>query len=184
MEDKYFEYLRKRTVLGLIYRKFWLYPYIKHQLHGSVLDVGCGIGDFLRCCSSAVGVDVNPRTVEWCRVRGLNVHLMEQNKLPFDDGIFDNAVLDNVLEHVPEPSRLLSEVRRILRPNGILMVGVPGPSGYFADTDHKVFYDQVSLISTLETAGFIVETLDWKPFRSGWLAERLPQFTLYGRFRR
>jgi SAM-dependent methyltransferase len=183
MNGAYFEYLRKRTSAGLLYRKFWLYPYLKRQLQGSVLDVGCGIGDFVRSFPGAVGVDVNTRAVEWCRLQGLSVYLMEPDVLPLDDKTFDSVVLDNVLEHLLDPTLLLSEIKRVLRPNGVLVVGVPGPNGYLADSDHKVYYDEVNLLATLKASGFLVESVKWQPVRNDWLAERLPQFALYGTFR-
>ena len=68
--DEYFEYLKGRSRLGNVYRKYLLYPALCRRLEGRTLDVGCGIGDMLVHRGNTVGVDVNPRTVEFCKVAG------------------------------------------------------------------------------------------------------------------
>ncbi len=137
--EQYYRYLRQRSRLGLFYRRFWLYPHLNRHLSGHALDVGCGIGDFLSYRKGTVGVDINPSTVEWCRSHGLDAQLMATDVLHFDDNIFDSAVLDNVLEHLSAPMPLLREIHRVLRPDGTLVVGVPGKRGYATDPDHKIF---------------------------------------------
>ena len=182
--EKYFEYLKGRSRLGWLYRRYLLYPKLCRYLDGKTLDVGCGIGDFINCRKGTVGVDINPATVEWCRQSELDVHLMSPNMLPFQDVSFDSAILDNVLEHLTEPAELLKEIRRVLRPHSSLVVGVPGQRGYAMDSDHKVFYDEVKLVSTLVSAGFGLKRLFHMPLRSAWLDVRMRQYCLYGVFER
>ncbi len=182
--EEYFEYLRGRSRIGWLYRRYWLYPSLCRYLDGKTLDVGCGIGDFLNHRTETVGVDINPATVEWCRSRGLDAYQMSPNVLPFQDGSFDSAILDNVLEHLADPDELLSEIGRVLRPHSSLVVGVPGQRGYAADADHKIFYDEATLVSTLGTAGFRLQQLFHMPFKSAWLDARVRQYCLYGVFKR
>ena len=137
-DTKYFDYLLHRSLSGLLYRKYWLYPKLVRHLSGQVLDVGCGIGDFIAYRPNTVGVDVNTSAVAWCRSRGLDVRLMDSDNLLFDDASFDGVMLDNVLEHLPDPSKLLSEIRRVLTSGGHVIVGVPGTFGYTCDADHKI----------------------------------------------
>jgi len=181
---EYFAYLRRRSRLGWLYRHFFLYPRLVRHLSGRVLDVGCGIGDFLAYRPGTVGVDINPHAVEWCRQQGFDSRVMEPDRLPFEDGGFDAVVLDNVLEHLAEPGPLLAEIRRVLVPGGRLLVGVPGARGYAADPDHKVFYGEAELERALGAAGFVLRTMLHAPWRSRWLAESLPQYCLYGVFER
>jgi SAM-dependent methyltransferase len=180
----YFSYLQTRSRFAWLYRCFWLYPRLCRHLPGRGLDVGCGIGDMLRCRPGTVGVDINPDAVAWCKSQGLDAHVMSPSQLPFADAEFDSVVLDNVLEHLTGPERLLAEIRRVLVPGGVLVVGVPGRRGYASDPDHKVYYDEGNLLSVVEGAAFVQERLLHMPFASRWLDRYLRQYCLYGVFRR
>jgi len=166
----------------LLYRKYWLYPALCRNLRGRVLDVGCGMGDLLRHRPGTTGVDINPHAVEWCRTQGLDVHLMRPDILPFENHVFQGVMLDNVLEHLLQPLLLLGEIRRVLAPSGILVVGVPGQRGYNSDPDHKVFYDAAALKGVVETAGFCNLRLLHMPFPIPGLGLLMRQYCLYGVF--
>lgn len=183
-KDQYFEYLQTRSFRGLAYRNGWLYPRLSRHLSGKALDVGCGIGDMLRFRPSTQGVDINPHTVDWCRRNGLDASLMQPDRLPFDDQSFDSAILDNVLEHIVSPGALLAELRRVLKPGGTLLVGVPGRKGYACDPDHKVFYDDDALRTTLGAAGFTSRKVFGMPFGSALLDRHLALYCRYGVFER
>ena len=178
------EYLRGRSLKALIYRRNFLYPRICRYLSGRVIDVGCGLGDFLTFRPNTVGIDVNPEIVGWCRSQGLEADLLlDGSRLPFPDKAFQGAVMDNVLEHISEPDGILAEVRRVLEPGGNFVVGVPGRRGYASDPDHKVFYDEESFVRTLHDAGFSRIDLFHMPFRSSWLDKRMRQYCIYGVFK-
>jgi SAM-dependent methyltransferase len=182
--ELYGAYLMRRTRLGSVYRRHYLYPRIARRLHGRTLDVGCGIGDFLQFLPGAVGVDINAHTVAYCKARGLDARMMEPDVLPFEDAGFDSALLDNVLEHIAEPLALLRELRRVLRPDGRLLVGVPGELGWDSDGDHKVRYDEASLHAALREGGFApVEMFHVPLWRSAWLSRHLRQYCIFGLYR-
>lgn len=183
-QAEYFHYLRRRSLSGLLYRKYYLYPRLNCHLSGRVLDVGCGIGDFLAYRSGTVGVDVNTYAVDWCRQRGLDARLMATDHLSFDDASFHAVMLDNVLEHLSEPTGLLLEIRRVLAPGGRVLVGVPGKLGYTCDSDHKVFYDESNLSRVMSDAGMHRMAILYMPFKWDWLDDKLPQYCLYGLFER
>ena len=183
-DRQYFEYLQRRSRIGLLYRRFWLYPTLCSFLHGRVLDIGCGIGDMLRYRSGTVGVDVNPRTVAWCREHGLDARTMEPNRLPFETAEFDGAILDNVLEHLAAPDALLRDTHRVLRPGGVVIAGVPGTRGYESDPDHKTFYDADSLGAVMEAAGFQRRRVIRMPLPMSWMDRYVRQYCIYGVFRR
>ena len=181
--EQYFEYLATRSRLGLLYRRYWLYPRLTRRLAGHTLDIGCGLGDMLAYRPNSVGVDVNPHAVRHCRERGLDARTMQPDCLPFSEAQFDSVVLDNVLEHITDPEPLLAEVHRVTRAGGLLLVGVPGTRGWACDEDHKVFYDEAALRARVCAAGFECTEVFFTPaFRSKWMDQRMRLYCVWGLF--
>jgi len=181
--QEYFEYLKKRSLTGRIYRDFFLYPRVSRLLKGRVLDVGCGIGDMVKYRPGCVGVDVNELNVDFCRRRGLEAYLMPFDQLPFDTASFDSLLLDNVLEHLSDPVPLLNEIKRVMRPDGFLVIAVPGLYGQICDSDHKVYYNEASLTELAGKQGFTIEKFLYTPlFRSTLLSQTLKQYCIYSRW--
>lgn len=180
---KYYNYLKTRSFLGQFYRNYWLYPKLVRNLPGKTLDIGCGIGDMLAYRAFTTGVDINPLTVNYCNNRGLEAHLMEPDKLPFKNNSFDSVLLDNVLEHIENPSALLLEIRRVLDTKGILLIGVPGNCGWLGDSDHKINYNEQSLKKILNQAGFKCKKIFYTPLgKSTFLDKKLRIYCMYGSF--
>ncbi|HWK90171.1 MAG TPA: class I SAM-dependent methyltransferase [Longimicrobium sp.] len=102
-----------------------------------VLDVGCGDAGVLIAFAEAgarcAGMEPDARSLERGRVRaqehGVEVDLRQgfAEQLPFGDAEFDLVVLDNVLEHVRDRERTLAEIRRVVRPGGLLYLVTPKP---------------------------------------------------------
>lgn len=182
--DEYYSYLQQRSRLCLFYRRFWLYPILNRYLVGKVLDVGCGIGDMLHFRDNITGVDINPVIVDALKKQDQEVHLMKEGILPFEEESFDSVLLDNVLEHILEPQSLLDEIRRVLKPGGTIIVGVPNRLGYDSDSDHKIFYDEEKLVDFLTTQSFATQNIIHAPLKSSFLERRMRQYCLYGVFRK
>lgn len=178
----YFDYLRRCSLKGRFYRRLWLYPRLCRYLKGRALDIGCGLGDMLAFRPATIGVDINDKTVAWCKARGFEAYRMEPDVLPFEKDSFDSVILDNVLEHLSDPKPLLVEIKRVLKTGGLLVVGVPERKGFASDSDHKVFYGKAELQALMQEAGFSPKTLFYMPFRCSWLATRLRPYCLYGAF--
>ncbi len=95
-----------------------------------VLETGCGNGKTLSALRDAgydaVGVDFSGEAVEACRrlLPGAEVMQASVLQLPFPDSSFDGAVMFHVLENIAEgdTGRAVSELRRVLRPGGHLIV--------------------------------------------------------------
>lgn len=178
--EQYFSYLRQRSTLGSIYRRYLLYPRLNARLTGNMLDIGCGIGDMLAFRPNSVGADVNLRNVNYCNQIGLNAVVMVPDCLPFASASFDSVLMDNVLEHIDEPGPLLAEIRRVLKPDGTLVIGVPGIRGWSSDDDHKKFYDQALLRECLEENLYDIEDLFYTPIiKSEFLSRKLKQYCIF-----
>jgi len=184
MEKAYFEYLKKRSFLAKIYRNYYLYPKIQKYCSKNFLDLGCGIGDFLSFMKSGKGIDINAYCVSYCKNLGLEVDLMKNNKIKFSNNTFDSILLDNVLEHIEDPNLLLTEIRRVIKKNSNLIIGVPGLKGYKADTDHKVFYSKEKLKNLIEKYNFIEFHSFYVPINSIFFENKLTQFCLYSIFKK
>lgn len=100
---------------------------------GKFLDVGCGEGALLALVEESgwqgSGVDISKTFVERARQRVHGTVLQgELHELNFPPHDFEVVSLYAVLEHIAEPGMLLSEVQRVLKPEGILYLKVPNDS--------------------------------------------------------
>jgi SAM-dependent methyltransferase len=182
--ESYCNYLLGRSKIGLAYRRRWLYPRLCRYLKGRTLDIGCGIGDLLSYRKDTVGADINPEIIKWCKTRGLDVHFMPIDKLPFGRNSFDSAIMDNVLEHIEKPKEILQETNRVLSDGGIFIVGVPSLKGFKNDSDHKVYYSKEKLVETVSGYGFMLKRQFSMPIKSPWLELILKQYCNYGVFKK
>lgn len=182
--DDYFDYLSSGSVQGRLYRRWVLFPRLKRHLSGRLLDMGCGIGGFVAHYGDmASGIDINPATVAHCQKNGLDVHLYKRFPVDFPDHSFDSLILDNVLEHIHDPTDILAEARRLIKPDGVFLIGVPGRKGFDSAPDHVVFYDEEKLEMTLRDAGFEQQKRFYTPFKSDTLDRKLSAYCLFGVFK-
>lgn len=112
--------------------------YLANLPAGNVLDVGCGDGRLLdrfrKLGWKAEGQDVDPNAVS-VRSEDTVVHLGELIALQLPSNHYDAVVMNHVIEHVHQPVEVLSECRRILKPNGLMVITAPNPESY----GHRLF---------------------------------------------
>lgn len=98
---------------------------------GKILDVACGTGQnfpLFAPNSEITAVDLSPNMLEVARANvtkhGLNVKLevMDAEKLEFPDGIFDTVVSTLSTCTFPNPIKALQEIKRVCRPNGLILL--------------------------------------------------------------
>jgi SAM-dependent methyltransferase len=97
---------------------------------GRLLDFACGAGHFFERAQArgwdAHGTEIGAWASDAARQRGLrNLHIGKLRDLHFPDASFDIVHAAQVFEHLANPNTELAEIRRILRPGGILYVDVP-----------------------------------------------------------
>ena len=98
----------------------------------TVIDVGCGDGQWsaLLCSRFAVkliGIDYNELRLDRYRRRlpAAEALLGTCAKIPVESGAADLVMCHQVLEHLGDPAAALIEARRVLKPNGMLLVFIP-----------------------------------------------------------
>ena len=94
-----------------------------------ILDVGCGDGFHLNLLKkygeknwTLEGVDLDKRAFEMAKNSGLKIHLGTVEELNLPQNYYDLAFMIQTIEHVEKPDEVLSAVKKILKPNGKLIV--------------------------------------------------------------
>lgn len=103
---------------------------------GRFLDIGCGRGEFLLAAREEgweyEGIDASSAFIEWGRKHlGVESRHVVLEDAQFPDDHFDAITMGGLLEHLYDPNQTMTEVRRILRPGGLLWFDVPNESGLY-----------------------------------------------------
>jgi ubiquinone/menaquinone biosynthesis C-methylase UbiE len=130
---------------------------------GVVLDSGCGRGDFAQAFRKVgmkvYGIDGNSSLDS--NLKGIEFtgnFDLENDKLPYPDNYFDAVFSKSVLEHIHKPQNYLTEIRRVLKPGGRLILFVPDWYSqmyiYYDDFSHVQPYTKKGVEDTLKIFGF------------------------------
>ncbi len=101
-----------------------------------VLDGGCSIGEYLVVAKAAGfgemhGIDISLSGIKECKKRGFECSVGDVRKLPYPDNTFDIVTSGGVVEHFKDSEKAVSEASRVLKKNGILLIGVPYKYSFF-----------------------------------------------------
>ncbi|PIU24106.1 hypothetical protein COT12_02825 [Candidatus Berkelbacteria bacterium CG08_land_8_20_14_0_20_39_8] len=105
--------------------------YGKIKTKDSVLEIGCGLGVLLSKIDAKrkVGLESNEFSVNSCKKKGLNVRQHSNvYKLPFKKSEFDVVIMNEVIEHIPNPPAAVEEAARVLSKKGKLIITTPNKS--------------------------------------------------------
>lgn len=116
---------------------------------GTIADVGCGVGHSYRLLEprTTVGIDIEPSVLEGQDRRTVAADMRE---LPFAGAEFDGAISVHAIEHVPDPESAVAELRRVVRPGGVVTLVTPNRFTFarpdeIIDPYHYVEFDSEQL---------------------------------------
>jgi SAM-dependent methyltransferase len=119
-----------------------------------ILEIGCGAGGMLeplRRYGTVHGIDIARDYMALCRDRGFpRMAAASGDALPYGDATFDVVALFDVIEHIPDEVRVLLEVRRVLKPGGIVFISVPAYQFLFSQNDRVVHHQRRYTARALE----------------------------------
>lgn len=90
-------------------------------VRGQLLDIGCGSNQLVERYVHGVGIDVHP----WS---GVDLLVRNSAELPFESQSFDTITVLAALNHIPNRGDVLDECRRLLRPDGQVLVTMLTPT--------------------------------------------------------
>jgi ubiquinone/menaquinone biosynthesis C-methylase UbiE len=143
----------------------------------SILDIGIGFGIYANELSPHVsritGIDVEAKNLEKSKNivsmrKNIDLLLMSAEDLKFPENFFDAAIMIEVLEHVPNDTKALQEIYRVLKPGGKLIVTVPNKLFPFETHGFKIGSHDLAITGL----GFPLVT---------YLPEFLRQYVTYAR---
>lgn len=146
----------------------------KYHLKGKLLDVGCGTGDFLRYIKSVPNsfsvYGIEPSEIlRRAASKNTNTKIKNGrlNHIPYKNNYFDVITCYDVLEHDQELKKNVLELRRVLKPGGILLIQAPNYNSFMAQItgnkwdwwcipDHVLHFSPLFLANYLRSNGFVV----------------------------
>lgn len=134
---------------------------VSERIGGRIVDIGCGdgilleeirdIGERGNLPLSLIGLDISLARLKRARKRSnAQVVIADASHLPFADSAYDLVFCSQVLEHLPEPEKALTELGRIVKATGVVIISLPMASWHVIITSKlggKVaFLDEVEHI--------------------------------------
>jgi SAM-dependent methyltransferase len=156
LEDTHWWYRERRHLIGKAIRG--LPP-------GRALDIGAAAGGNTRVLQAAgwqaTAMEFEDAGVELARSRGLDVVQGDARKIPFPDDHFGLLVAYDVLEHIEEDDLVVSEIARVVRPGGRVLIAVPADPRLWSEHDvavrHVRRYTRPELVALFDTPAFTID---------------------------
>lgn len=141
--------------------------------HGRILDIGCATGFLLDEAKKqgweVYGIELSKWCVEYAKEKfGLNIFCGPLEKAEFQKNFFDAIILNDTIEHLIDPKEALQELRRILKPDGVLCISTPNIGSLIGkvlrgrwwgiNQAHLYYFTKRTLYKMLEATGFSLLT--------------------------
>jgi SAM-dependent methyltransferase len=151
---------------------------VSAHAHGRLLDVGCGVKPYrslFPAVTQHLGIE-RPGTLSKSRVVDVWGDALA---LPFRAGLFDTVLCSEVLEHVPEPSRLFEQAARVLKPGGMLILSTPQVWGLHEEPFDFYRFTKYGLSHLARASG--LEVVEVRPTCGTFamVGQRLSSFAFY-----
>lgn len=132
LSERYAEHNRVERGVGFVFAGPERIELFRRYVGGpgrDVLDLGCRDGALTQAYAGGneiVGIDADREALAEAQKLGIETRWADlDDALPFEDGTFDVVVAGELLEHLRDPRRVVSEVLRVLRPGGTFVGSVP-----------------------------------------------------------
>lgn len=142
----------------------------RHFQHDAeLLDVGCGTGWLSEHFPHYTGIDGSADAVAAAREKGREILQGDVDEpLPFEEASFDGVVLKDLLEHVKEPTAVVAEAVRVLRPGGRVFASSPDAQRWvWDDYTHRRPFTRKAFRLLFRDAGFDVEQVGYESVMPG-----------------
>lgn len=166
----YIEGMKSSEAWETIYRNR-LNTVQRHSRKGKILDLGCGIADFLRYAKSkgwdVQGVEISKFSADYSRKRlHVKVFMGTLEQAKFKDSSFDAITMVEVIEHLPNPMDTLRYCYKALKPGGVIVIQTGNIDGLYSRmkgsswpyylAGHLTYFSKKTIRRALEDAGFRV----------------------------
>lgn len=177
--SSYYEHLSGKYLPGRsLYLSIFFYPKIFKQFSQKpILDLGCGLGEFLKFCKSknrtAIGIDSNELCVDYCNKIGLNANI--DNVVSFNISKFQdckNIICDNVIEHLDEKTMdvfFQNIISQIDSETNVVII-VPGKKGFKKDPTHKTYVNSETMNNLFKKHNFTIKNMFFHPFNVSFIS--------------
>jgi SAM-dependent methyltransferase len=125
-----------------------------------LLDIGCDDGSFSKLCATAsgskqvFGIELVESAAELARDQGIDVAIQDlSNGLPYSNNAFDAIISNQVIEHVPDIDLYMSEISRVLSPNGYAIISTENGSSWINIFASIMGWQQFSLTNMSKVRG-------------------------------
>jgi 2-polyprenyl-3-methyl-5-hydroxy-6-metoxy-1,4-benzoquinol methylase len=154
----------------------WLIDQFKENLKGTILEVGCGIGNFsgeLVKFGKVYAIDVNKKYLTRFNNPQIRVGFgdIEKEKYFFNKTKFDCIVCINVLEHIKNDNQALENMYNLLKPGGSLVLLVPAHKLLYGEIDRAIShyrrYEKLDLQKLIIKNNFKIRQLKRLNFLGG-----------------